>query len=220
MISLTLHIVPKIRRTRQIVPRDVIGQPPWAKSVRWRVARMGGDGMCGACGGEARPVSGGRGSCASADAHGTPERARATCGAVRPLRCAAESEAFGGQPRRLRSNRAHERSEVAARSRADAPMRQGPEREADAPEANLPIGERRGRERNGPFRPERTVGAKSRARSGGALDTRLGKSAGIPTPHSRFCQNGNRRSTIRLQKQSDFHAREIAGPRKQGLESK
>ena len=39
MISLTLHIVPKIRRTRQIVPRDVIGQPPWAKSVRWRVAR-------------------------------------------------------------------------------------------------------------------------------------------------------------------------------------
>ena len=54
---------------------------------------------------------------------------------------------------------------------ADAPMRQGPEREADAAEANLTIGERRGRERNGPFRPERTVGAKSRARSDGALDT-------------------------------------------------
>ena len=103
---------------------------------------------------------------------------------------------------------------------ADAPARKGPEREADAPEANLTIGERRGRERNGPFRPERTVGAKSRARSGGALDTRLGKSAGIPTPHSRFCQNGNRRSTIRLQKQSDFHARKIAEPRRQGLESK
>ena len=32
--------------------------------------------------------------------------------------CAEESEAFGGKPRRLRSNRAHERSEVAARSRA------------------------------------------------------------------------------------------------------
>ena len=32
-------------------------------------------------------------------------------------KCAAESEAFGGKPRRLRSNRAHERSEVAARSR-------------------------------------------------------------------------------------------------------
>ena len=31
--------------------------------------------------------------------------------------CAEESEAFGGKPRRLRSNRAHERSEVAARSR-------------------------------------------------------------------------------------------------------
>ena len=46
--------------------QNVIGQPPWAKSVRWRVARVGGDGMCGACGGEARPVSGGRGSCASA----------------------------------------------------------------------------------------------------------------------------------------------------------
>ena len=51
---------------------------------------------------------------------------------------------------------------------ADAPARKGAEREEDAPEANLPIGERRGRERNGPFRPERTVGAKSRACSGGA----------------------------------------------------
>jgi hypothetical protein len=29
-------------------------------------------------------------------------------------------------------------------------MRQGPERDADAAEANLAIGERRGRERNGP----------------------------------------------------------------------
>ena len=43
---------------------------------------------------------------------------------------------------------------------ADAPMRKGPERDADAAEANLPIGERRSRERNGPFRAERTVGAK------------------------------------------------------------
>jgi phage gp16-like protein len=34
------------------------------------------------------------------------------------VRCAAESEAFGGKPRRLRSNRAHERSEVAPRRRA------------------------------------------------------------------------------------------------------
>ena len=48
---------------------------------------------------------------------------------------------------------------------ADAPMRKGPEREADAAEANLPIGERRARERNGPFRAERTVGAKCDATS-------------------------------------------------------
>ena len=54
---------------------------------------------------------------------------------------------------------------------ADAPMRRGSEREADAPEANLAIGERRGHERNDPRRAERTVGAKSRARSGGAHDT-------------------------------------------------
>lgn len=33
-------------------------------------------------------------------------------------RCAEESAAFGGKPRRLRSNRAHERSEVTARGRA------------------------------------------------------------------------------------------------------
>ena len=92
-----------------------------------------------------------------------------------PPRCAEESEAFGGEPRRLRSNRAHERSEVAARRRADAPARKGPEREEDAPEANLPIGERRGRERNGPFRPERTVGAKSRAVGAGAF----GRSGGV-----------------------------------------
>ena len=76
--------------------------------------------MEGGTGADARP--------STADATGTPERARATCGAVRPL--------------------------------ADAPMRKGPEREADAAEANLPIGERRDRERNGPFRAERTVGAK------------------------------------------------------------
>ena len=56
--------------------------------------------------------------------------------------CAEESEAFGGKPRRLRSNRAHERSEVAARSRADAPERKGPDRDADAAEANLAIGEK------------------------------------------------------------------------------
>ena len=43
---------------------------------------------------------------------------------------------------------------------AGAPMRKGPEREADAADANLVIGERRGHERNGPFRAERTVGAK------------------------------------------------------------
>jgi hypothetical protein len=36
-----------------------------------------------------------------------------------PPRCAEESEAFGGEPRRLRSNRAHERSEVPARGRAE-----------------------------------------------------------------------------------------------------
>ena len=49
--------------------------------------------------------------------------------------------------------------------KADAPMRKGPEREADAAEANLPIGERRARKRNGPFRAERTVGAKCDATS-------------------------------------------------------
>jgi hypothetical protein len=39
-------------------------------------------------------------------------------------------------------------------------MRKGPEHEVDAADANLVIGERRGHERNGPFRAERTVGAK------------------------------------------------------------
>ena len=70
---------------------------------------------------------------------------------------------------------------------ADAPARKGPERDTDTPEANLPIGERRGRERNGPFRPERTVGAKSRARSGGAqeMGRRRSPRATFPLPAKR-----------------------------------
>ena len=59
-------------------------------------------------------------------------------------------------------------------------MRKGPEREADAAEANLPIGERRARERNGPSRAERTVGAKCDATSDRHLSTTT-----LPrTPHT------------------------------------
>ena len=50
-----------------------------------------------------------------------------------PPRCAEESEAFGGEPRRLRSNRAHERSEVAARRRAE----RRPQRSRDRKRANV-----------------------------------------------------------------------------------
>ena len=57
---------------------------------------------------------------------------------------AAASADDSGTPERASANRA------GLRPLADAPMRQGPEREADAAEANLAIGERRGRERNGP----------------------------------------------------------------------
>ena len=105
------------------------------------------------------------GAVASADDPGTSERARAKCGAVRPL--------------------------------ADAPMRKGPEREADTADANLVIGERRGRKRNGPFRAERTVGAESRARSGGAQDVHGSESV----------QEGKG--------SGDCHAREIGGLQKQ-----